>query len=863
MRLFVWQTLVNLPKLNMPYFFYRYKTTAKLLQIILLCGLLLFVFSFSVAQTQHVKDSVTNDSLRAALHNQDSVASRAKQTDTSISNLLDKVEYYTASYNQLNSALSRTIDTAAISSGLPRTENGIKIIREALSNNDQSSTLRYLYAVRDILMHLEDRLNDWQEKLGVVNNRLVKIQSKILEFRQDPALKYIPAESKLRKQYILQLTVLNAKFSKLEAISQSKFLSIGLLQNRVVDNFIRITDYKNQINFVLNRFGERAVNKEFPYLWQSSPGTYQNSFSSAWDDTLQMNKRLFRYFVISNYDIHFLGLLLLIGFYYWSSCSIKKIRKNSEAPETVFKNVKYIYQHKSLSAILISAVIILFFYDHPPVIFTESMMLVMMLCTGFLIAPYWPKQLHRYWWLMVVAMLFYSFSNLFIRICYADRILIFLLSIFCLTAGFSFIKRVKASGIKFSNWYLTAFRVFIALQAISLLLNVFGRFSIAKLIGVTALSALWQAVSLLVFVKILMEALFLYLESGKTTENATGYIEYKTLEGKLQNILRLIAGIFWLVWLAESFNIIDYLIDFSTDVLTQAHKIGDTTFTYGNVLVFVIIIWIASTLSRIITYFFEFADQHAVTITRKSKLSSSILLVKLSIFGVGFLLAIIASSIPVEKINIIIGALSVGIGFGLQTIVNNLVSGVILAFEKPVQIGDLIEVGGHTGKIKEMGIRASKIATYEGSEIIVPNGDLLSQHLVNWTLSNNNRRVELLVGVAYGSEIKRVRQLLYSLIIRRDDVMKEPEPMVLIHNFGDNSVDFRVLFWVADISKWLELKSMVMTDIYESFAEQGIEIPFPQRDLHLYYPQSEGKDTLKTASAENDPATNLHPDQSS
>ena len=205
------------------------------------------------------------------------------------------------------------------------------------------------------------------------------------------------------------------------------------------------------------------------------------------------------------------------------------------------------------------------------------------------------------------------------------------------------------------------------------------------------------------------------------------------------------------------------------------------------------------------------------------------------------MLAIIASSIPVEKINIIIGALSVGIGFGLQTIVNNLVSGVILAFEKPVQIGDLIEVGGHTGTIKEMGIRASKIATYEGSEIIVPNGDLLSQHLVNWTLSNNNRRVELLIGVAYGSELKKVRQLLYSLVIQRDDVMKEHEPMVLIHNFSDNSVDFRVLFWVADISKWLELKSMVMTDIYESFAEQGIEIPFPQRDVHLYYPQ----DTVK------------------
>ena len=160
------------------------------------------------------------------------------------------------------------------------------------------------------------------------------------------------------------------------------------------------------------------------------------------------------------------------------------------------------------------------------------------------------------------------------------------------------------------------------------------------------------------------------------------------------------------------------------------------------------------------------------------------------------------SGIPMDRITIIIGALGVGIGFGLQNIVNNLVSGVILAFEKPVQVGDIIEVGNRTGTIKEIGIRASKIETGNGSELIIPNGDLISQHVINWTLSNNNRQVELIVGVAYGSDIARVETLLKNLIRGRDDIMQTPPPSVFLHNFSDSSVDFKILFWAAEISTW-------------------------------------------------------------
>jgi potassium efflux system protein len=174
-----------------------------------------------------------------------------------------------------------------------------------------------------------------------------------------------------------------------------------------------------------------------------------------------------------------------------------------------------------------------------------------------------------------------------------------------------------------------------------------------------------------------------------------------------------------------------------------------------------------------------------------------------------------------DKITIIISAFGIGIGFGLQNIVNNLVSGLILAFEKPIQIGDIIEVDGRSGTIMEIGIRSSKIATSDGAEVIIPNGDLISHHVINWTLSNSNRRIELIIGVAYGSDIDKGKNAtLTNLLCNRTDIMERPgTTRISCITLAESSVDFRLLFWAADITTWLSL-----------------EEPHPDRHLHHLSP---------------------------
>jgi small-conductance mechanosensitive channel len=132
-----------------------------------------------------------------------------------------------------------------------------------------------------------------------------------------------------------------------------------------------------------------------------------------------------------------------------------------------------------------------------------------------------------------------------------------------------------------------------------------------------------------------------------------------------------------------------------------------------------------------------------------------------------------------------------------------------------------------------MGIRSSHLRTFEGAEVIVPNGQLISKEVVDWTLSDKSKRIEVISGVAYGSDVHLVRELLMQVIEQHPDVKKEPKPMVLFNAMGESSLDFRLLFWTEQFDQWLRIRSEVIFAIHDTLYEHNISIPFPQRDLHL------------------------------
>ena len=204
---------------------------------------------------------------------------------------------------------------------------------------------------------------------------------------------------------------------------------------------------------------------------------------------------------------------------------------------------------------------------------------------------------------------------------------------------------------------------------------------------------------------------------------------------------------------------------------------------------------------------------------------------------VGLILAIFSAisviGLDLSKLAIIAGALSVGIGFGLQSIVNNFVSGLILLFERPVKVGDWVITSAGEGFIKNISVRSTEIETFDRASIIVPNSELISSSVTNWTHKDKSGRVIIPVGVAYSSDAKKVRDILLALTKSHSKILKNPEPIVYFSDFGGSSLDLELRFFIRNIAESPLIKNDLRFDILEAFRDNNIEIPFPQSDITI------------------------------
>lgn len=210
-----------------------------------------------------------------------------------------------------------------------------------------------------------------------------------------------------------------------------------------------------------------------------------------------------------------------------------------------------------------------------------------------------------------------------------------------------------------------------------------------------------------------------------------------------------------------------------------------------------------------------------------------VILFKYGLIFIGTLVLLQIWGLDISSLTILASALSVGIGFGLQDIAKNFGSGLVLVFERPIQVGDFVEVGEYTGTVERIGGRSTEIRTLDHVSIIVPNSRFLEKEVINWSHRNPISRLHLPVGVAYSSDPKVVQAALLEAASKHPNVLQAPSPLVLFKEFANNSLNFELLVWTAEPNKQFLLKSDLYYNIFEALQQRQIEIPFPQLDLHL------------------------------
>jgi small-conductance mechanosensitive channel len=300
---------------------------------------------------------------------------------------------------------------------------------------------------------------------------------------------------------------------------------------------------------------------------------------------------------------------------------------------------------------------------------------------------------------------------------------------------------------------------------------------------------------------------------------------------RLKNFVNVAAALFWIVVVLILTRLFDPLRGAANRVLEQPLNIGDVQLALGDFVAFGLTFWVALLIARFVRFVLEEGVLPAMSLPRGVPATVSKLTGYL-IVSLGLMLALAAAGFPLDRLAFMAGAFGLGLGFGLQNLIANFVSGLILLIERPIQVGDTIEFGTRTGRVTRIGIRSSVVRTWDGAEVNVPNGALVSNEVVNWTMSDARRRLSIPVGVSYGTDPAKIPDILLPAATEHEGILEDPAPEVLFNGFGESSLDFELRCWTQS-PDWLTFKSEITFAVYERLKAAEVEIPFPQRDLHL------------------------------
>ncbi|MDD4356887.1 MAG: mechanosensitive ion channel [Smithellaceae bacterium] len=262
-------------------------------------------------------------------------------------------------------------------------------------------------------------------------------------------------------------------------------------------------------------------------------------------------------------------------------------------------------------------------------------------------------------------------------------------------------------------------------------------------------------------------------------------------------------------------------------------NMGDSSFTILTlvylILATLLLLYLTSKINKIVTH--KLLAKSRIDYGVRAATGS---IIKYILLIIGFVIILQTAGINLSSLTILFGALGIGIGFGLQNVINNFVSGLIILFERPIKVGDRIEVAGVAGDVIDISMRATTIVTNDNISIIVPNSQFISETVINWSHTDRNVRFNYPVGVSYKEDPQVVKKVLLEVALDNRGVLKEPKPDVLFTEYANSAMIFNLRVWTREfVNRPGVLKSQLYYEIFRRFREEGIEIPFPQSDIHI------------------------------
>ena len=734
-----------------------------------------------------------------------------------------------------NDYLEQGLDTAGIASQLDYVLRIYDVAADGVfTNKGTTQTERNLATSSKLLQELLNKVETGKQTLDSYLTNLVSFQNRIDSLASDSILIELPSDSVGLAHLTSQITVVTNEMRPADSMLKKATQKVQLLQTRVNFVIIKLEDGIEQMENHRESLASSLSDRETANLWE--PVAFRRPFREIFYLSKEKARLVSTFYSKSNSGRLTVLLLLTAGLMLFIRKLKKKLYAGQSSPTG--QQEWLVLRSPLLSSVLIVFCAFQFILPRPPFGVSSTLWIISVISLTFIFWNFITKYWRSAWLILVVMFLLAVMDNFILQASRTERWGMVLLSLAGVIFGAVFLlgpqrKELKEKGIQIFIIF------FILMELISAAANLYGRFNFAKSFLTSGIFGLVNGILFFWTIRLINEMLTIAAGLYKKPDRKTLYIDFETVSKKVPSIFYYLLVLGWFILFGRSFYIFRKLTGEFTDFMEKERTIGQSTFTIQSIFAFFLILFLSGLISSIVT-FFASGEQRVVNgRERKGGLGSWLLLIRISIITTGVLLAFAAAGIPMDKLTIILGALSVGIGFGLQALVNNLVSGLILAFEKPINVGDVVEFGGQSGTMKSIGFRSSVITTWDGADVIIPNGNLLRDPVINWTMGNSHRRVEIVAGLAHGTNLEKTKKLVLDILSADKRIMSQPPSLVLIKDFNSDSIEIRILFWIEDFKTWTQIKSDTIEAIDEAFKKEGIKILAPEEDVKKRSPISE------------------------
>jgi potassium efflux system protein len=358
---------------------------------------------------------------------------------------------------------------------------------------------------------------------------------------------------------------------------------------------------------------------------------------------------------------------------------------------------------------------------------------------------------------------------------------------------------------------------------LTLLANIFGYMNFANLLGGGVIRSAYVGASIYAAMRIVQGIIIISLTTRPLALMRAVQLSRLMLRRRICAVVQLLAFIYWVNLTLNFFGLRTPLIAGTEEELRATLSIGSLSISLQQVLVFLVTVWAAFALSRFLRFLLEEDIYYHWHLARGIPQAISTM-VHYALLLLGFFVGLAVLGVDLTKVTILAGAFTVGVGFGLQTVINNFVCGLILLFERPIKVGDVIQIDTDVGEVRRIGIRACIIRTTDGSEVIVPNGSIIANKVTNWTLSDRYRAIEAPVTVARGAAPQRVIAVLERVAGNQPGITKEPTPHAYVVNFGSTTVSFNLRVWTDQYENWIQVRSNLAVAVDEALSRENIAV---------------------------------------